>query len=151
MFPPVLRVDVHIGVVANILPWVLSKSRHITIRTATDINSLDQDNQGTDTRRGTGIALLNVIGQCGPLLGTNVFKTTDSPRYIKGMSICAAFTFFTACLALGLRLLLVWENKKLDEKYGSHAKVRVSGTGNSTTGESAVAEENYGPSFRYML
>ncbi len=144
-------VDVYIGVVANILPWVLSKSRRITIRIATSFNSSVQDNQGTDTRRGTGIALLNVIGQCGPLLGTNIFKTTDSPRYIKGMSICAAFTFFTACLALGLRLLLVRENKKLDEQYGSHAKMRVSGTEKSAAGESAVAEENYGPSFRYML
>lgn len=143
-------VNVYIGVVANILPWVLSKSRRIPIRIATSVNSSVKDNQGTDTRRGTGIALLNVIGQCGPLLGTNIFKPTDSPRYIKGMSICAAFTFFTACLALGLRLLLVRENKKLDAKYGFHAEIWVSGT-EMSAGESAVAEENYGPSFRYML
>jgi len=45
----------------------------------------------------------------------------------------------------------VRENKKLDEQYGSHAKMRVSGTEKSAAGESAVAEENYGPSFRYML
>ena len=65
--------------IANILPWVLN-------------------NQGSDTRRGTGIALLNFIGQCGPLLGTNVFPTNEGPRYVKGQAICAAFIFFNAVL-----------------------------------------------------
>ena len=64
------------------------------------------------------------------------------------MSICAAFTFFTAFLAAGLRVLLVWENKRLDEKHGANVMVRREGTGNE---EPAVGEENYGPSFRYML
>ena len=67
------------------------------------------------------------------------------------MSICAAFTFFTAFLALALRLLLVWENKKLDEKHGSSSKEEDGGTTASVHGESAVGEENYGPSFRYLL
>ncbi|KAL8799751.1 MAG: hypothetical protein Q9182_005657 [Xanthomendoza sp. 2 TL-2023] len=77
-----------------------------------------QDNQGSDTRRGTGIALLNTIGQCGPLLGTNIFPSREGPRYTKGMWVSAAFTLLTAFLALGLRVLLVWENKRLDKKYG---------------------------------
>ena len=54
--------------IANILPWVLN-------------------NQGSDTRRGAGILLLNVIGQCGPLLGTNVFPSNEAPRYIKGIGV----------------------------------------------------------------
>lgn len=37
--------------ISNILPWTLN-------------------NQGSDSKRGAGITLLNVIGQCGPLLGT---------------------------------------------------------------------------------
>ena len=28
-----------------------------------------------------GIVLLQIIGQCGPLLGTNVFNKSDEPRY----------------------------------------------------------------------
>ena len=115
--------------IANILPWVTN-------------------NQGSDTRRGAAIMLLNLIGQCGPLLGANIFPGKESPRYIKGMAISAAFTFFTGVLAFGLRTLLVWENRKLDEKYGLR--------GNRDTGEvkgdgMAVGEENYGPDFRYVL
>jgi len=37
--------------IGNILPWVTN-------------------NQGSDTRRGFGIVILNLVGQCGPLLGT---------------------------------------------------------------------------------
>lgn len=106
------------------------------------------DNQGSDTRRGVGIALLNFIGQCGPLLGTNVFPSSEGPRYVKGQAICAAFIFFNGFLAFGLRCLLKWENKKLDEKYGVPP---FQGTNQTGGKESAVSEENYGPSFRYVL
>ena len=67
------------------------------------------------------------------------------------MSICAAFTFFTAFLALGLRALLVWENKKFDEKYGSVLARATHGTTTSMHETSEIGEENYGPTFRYIL
>ncbi|MCJ1399258.1 hypothetical protein MMC11_002460 [Xylographa trunciseda] len=118
--------------IANILPWVLN-------------------NQGSDTRRGTGIAMLNLIGQCGPLLGTNVFPATQSPRYVEGMAICAAFTFFNGFLALSLRTLLKWENKKLDRQHGTQIERIASRTGDPKGHESVVSEENYGPTFRYIL
>ncbi|KAI4173323.1 MAG: hypothetical protein LQ343_003034 [Gyalolechia ehrenbergii] len=108
------------------------------------------DNQGSDTRRGTGIAILNMIGQCGPLLGTNIFPKNESPRYFKGMWVSAAFTLFTGFLALGLRTLLVRENKKLDSKYGPKAP-RSAGGIDASSQKTAVGEENYGPSFRYIL
>lgn len=118
--------------IANILPWVTN-------------------NQGSDTRRGAAIMLLNLIGQCGPLLGTNVFPPAEGPRYIKGMAISAAFTFFTGVLAFGLRTLLVWENRKLDQKYGSRGDRDTGDTGEAKGGGMAVGEENYGPNFRYVL
>lgn len=101
-----------------------------------------------------GIVLLNTIGQCGPLLGTNIFPTSDAPRYIKGQSICAAFMFFNAFLALSLRLLLMWENRKLDREYGKlehTTKSQQVATGQEETAGANVGEENYGPSFRYVL
>jgi hypothetical protein len=101
------------------------------------------DNQGSDTRRGGGIVLLNIIGQCGPFLGTNVFPDAEAPRYVKGMSICAAFMFFTALLALGLRVLLVFENRGLEKKYGPRTEDPKS--------DAPVAEDNYGANFRYVL
>ncbi|PLB55397.1 MFS general substrate transporter [Aspergillus steynii IBT 23096] len=110
--------------IGNILPWSLN-------------------NQGSDTRRGMGIVILNIIGQCGPFLGTNVYPETDGPRYIRGQSICAAFMFFTTILALSLRTLLAWENRRLDEKHGKK--------GEKDATAHTVAEDNYGAGFRYVL
>lgn len=122
--------------IANILPWVLN-------------------NQGSDTRRGAGIVLLNVVGQCGPLLGTRMYPTNEGPFYVKGQSVCAAFMFFTTFLVIVLRTLLVWENKKLDKQYGTLAQQReamaeAARTAGGVT-KTEVAVENYGPLFRYVL
>lgn len=91
------------------------------------------------------IVLINVVGQCGPFLGTNMFPTSDGPRFIKGMSVCAAFMFFSAFLAFSQRLLLMWENVKLDREYGTTTKDKT------TAKSKEVAAENYGPNFRYVL
>ncbi|KAJ5042449.1 uncharacterized protein L3040_004997 [Drepanopeziza brunnea f. sp. 'multigermtubi'] len=109
--------------IGNILPWVLN-------------------NQGNDTRRGTGIAMLNMVGQCGPLLGTRLYPSNEGPYYRKGVWICAAFMLLNGVLALSLRFLLVWENKKLDEKHGIVDSAEEVGT---------IGEENAGPKFRYIL
>ncbi|KAG9243381.1 MFS transporter-like protein [Calycina marina] len=120
--------------IGNILPWVLN-------------------NQGSDTKRGTGIAILNIIGQCGPLLGTRVYPSSGSPYYRTGMWVCAGFMLFNALLALGLRMLLVWENKRLDEKHGVVARMDGSGkTEGENVGDIPVGgDENDGPRFRYVL
>ncbi|ATY62382.1 Major facilitator superfamily general substrate transporter [Cordyceps militaris] len=106
--------------IANVLPWVLS-------------------NQGSDERRGAGIVLLNLVGQCGPLLGTRLYPASERPHYAKGHAICAAFMGFTALLALCLRCFLVWENRKLAQRCPPVEDADREG------------EENYGPSFRYVL
>ena len=100
------------------------------------------DNQGSDTRRGGGLVLSNLIGQCGPILGTRIFPTSESPRYVKCLSICAAFMGLTAVMALGLRVLLVWENKRLDAEYKD---------GGRREKDEAVAVVNYSPNFWYVL
>ena len=73
--------------------------------------------------------------------------------------MCAAFMFFAAVLSLALRFLLVWENRRLDERYGVLSGVGVGkgkggqeevvATPDEKEGESAV--EDYGPRFRYVL
>ena len=62
------------------------------------------------------------------------------------MSICAAFMFFAAVMAFALRILLVWENRRLDQKYDIR-----SGERKETDQGAAVALEDYGPTFRYVL
>lgn len=119
--------------IGNILPWVLN-------------------NQGSDTKRGTGIAILNIIGQCGPLLGTNVYPAKQSPYYREGMWICAAFMLFNGFLAFSLRTLLVWENKKLDQKYGPVGSAAATGDDKVDGAPVAhIGDENDGPNFRYIL
>ena len=122
-------------VIANILPWVMN-------------------NQGSDTRRGAGMVMLNLVGQCGPLLGTNIYPASDGPYYVKGHSICAAFLFFVTCLALGLRTLLAWDNKKLDREHGTieeqHARAAAA-DGDNGKAQAENGLENYGPMYRYVL
>ncbi|KAH8692159.1 major facilitator superfamily domain-containing protein [Talaromyces proteolyticus] len=97
------------------------------------------NNQGSDTRRGAGLVLINVVGQCGSVLSSRIYPTSEGPRYIKGQSVCAAFMFFTAILAFTLRFLLAWDNKNLERKQREADET------------STAAFENYGPSFRYAL
>lgn len=110
------------------------------------------DNQGSDTRRGIGIFMLNFIGQCGPLLGTRLYPAAEGPLYVKGQSVCAAFMGFTCILALSLRTLLWWENKKLDKQYGTleEQHIRMEAQGEDPKAMQAGAE-NYGPMYRFVL
>ncbi|KFY07347.1 hypothetical protein V492_07220 [Pseudogymnoascus sp. VKM F-4246] len=114
--------------IANILPWVLN-------------------NQGTDSKRGAGMALLNIIGQCGPLLGTRIYPKVEGPHYTKGMIICAAFMFFNGFLALVLRTLLQRQNKKLEEE-----ERRVTPAAGGDDKKAILAVENEGTfGYRYIL
>ncbi|KAI0009169.1 MFS general substrate transporter [Xylariaceae sp. FL0662B] len=113
--------------ISNILPWTVN-------------------NQGSDSKRGAGIMLLNMIGQCGPLLGTRIFPEDDQPRYVTGMSICAAFMFFNAILALVLRTYLALENKKLER---NDEAARQAGSVDPKSGSIGLENEGYG--FRYFL
>ncbi|KAI3321362.1 MFS general substrate transporter [Xylariaceae sp. AK1471] len=112
--------------IANILPWTIN-------------------NQGSDSKRGAGIALLGLVGQAGPLLGTRVFPVSERPYYVKGMSICAAFMFFNALLALTLRVYLAWENRTFERK---DAASREAG---DMAKPSSAEFENEGYGFRNVL
>jgi len=71
------------------------------------------NNQATATGKGTGLTLLNIVGQCGPLIGVHVFPKDQGPLYVQGMAICAGFMAFgVAGLAGILRLVLNHANKR---------------------------------------
>ena len=71
------------------------------------------NNQDSDSKRGTGVAMLNLLGQFGPLVGTRLYPDDDKPYYVKGMAVCGGFMFFVGVLALILRIILASENKRL--------------------------------------
>ncbi|KAI0489855.1 major facilitator superfamily domain-containing protein [Xylaria cf. heliscus] len=74
------------------------------------------NNQPTEGRRGGGFALLQVVGQCGPLLGAQLYPDRDAPFFETGMWACAAAMAGIAVLALILRAYLVRLNRKLDKE-----------------------------------
>ena len=71
------------------------------------------NNQRSESGQGAGLAMLNVIGQMGPFLGTHLYPESDGPYYVKGMSICGGFMLLVACLALVLRRILMVKNARL--------------------------------------
>ncbi|BGO97348.1 putative High-affinity nicotinic acid transporter (putative) [Rhodotorula toruloides] len=71
-----------------------------------------------DSKRGAGFLLLNLVGQCGPFLGTRLYPANEGPYYHKGMAICCAFMFFVTLLVSLLRLILIRENRRRDALYG---------------------------------
>lgn len=76
------------------------------------------DNRVEKEGKGASIAILNIIGQCGPLLGTRLYPESDGPWYIRGMATCSFFMVLVAILALGLRLLLQRANRRtVDTMY----------------------------------
>lgn len=70
----------------------------------------------TESQRSGGYTILATIGQCGPLLGTNVFPESEKPYYRKGMWISAAFCLLVAGTAVVLSLWLIHENKQMDKE-----------------------------------
>lgn len=77
------------------------------------------DNRVEKEGKGASIAILNIIGQCGPLLGTRLYPESDGPWYIRGMTICSFFMIVVAILAFVLRILLQRENRAVADN-GEH-------------------------------
>jgi hypothetical protein len=77
------------------------------------------DNQGSASKRGAGLVLFGMIGQCGPILGARLYPTEEGPIYAKGMGINAGLLFFAAILSVVLSGLMWKENKRRDKEYGA--------------------------------
>ena len=73
------------------------------------------NNQDSNSKRGTGVVMLNLLGQFGPLVGTRLYPNTDKPYYVKGMTVCSLFMFLVALLAWWLRRFLIRENERWKE------------------------------------
>jgi MFS family permease len=75
------------------------------------------NNQASDEGKGTGIAVLNVVGQMGPLIGTRLYPDVEGPYYLNGMIVCAVAMGMVAVLAFALRLVLSRENDRRRGKW----------------------------------
>ena len=78
---------------------------------------------GTESKRSGGWAIFQTLGQCGPLLGTNVFPESEKPYYVKGSWISTSFCLLVAVVSAGLSFSLWRENKKLDRIFDEDADI----------------------------
>ena len=76
------------------------------------------DNQGSASKRGAGLILFGIIGQCGSILGAHLFPASERPKYVKGMAICASLLFFGTIMTQVLSCCLRLQNKIRDKKHG---------------------------------
>ncbi len=103
--------------------WENTKTRYFALYPAaagffsavTIIITWTINNQETDSKKGTGMAILNILGQMGPLVGTSIFPEKDGPYYVKGMTLCAAFMCLVGILAATLRWVL--KRKNIEGKH----------------------------------
>lgn len=72
----------------------------------------------TDSKRAVALAVLATGGQCGPVLGTNIFPKSDKPYYRKGMWISCGACLLVVVTSSMQMVILHRANKKRDAKYG---------------------------------
>ncbi|KXH40537.1 major facilitator superfamily transporter [Colletotrichum nymphaeae SA-01] len=114
----------------------------VTLTVAWSIN-----NQASESRQGGGFALMQIIGQCGPLVGTRLYPDRDAPFYAPGMQTCAGAMLAVAVLALFLRFYLSHLNRKTDAAcaVGSEAEEEEGLVGSGGRKRTVIE------GFRYML
>lgn len=67
-------------------------------------------------KRSASIAICNMIGNCANIYGSYMYPKSAGPQYTIGGSANSAICAAVALLALGLRLILKRENKKLEKR-----------------------------------
>ena len=100
---------------AGVYPATMGFFSAITIIITWTLNKQD-----SASSKGTGIAMLNFIGQLGPLVGVHLYPESEGPYYVKGMTICAGFMVAVGALAIGLRAILAAKNR---ESRGVYSRV----------------------------
>ena len=98
-------------------------------------------NVGGQTKRAVANALQISIGNCGAVIGTQLYRTEDSPRYIVGHSVALAYTIMSASLTLFTWWYLTRENKKKD----------VVQPGDGVVGGAGGLRGDDDPKWRFML
>ncbi|KFY08226.1 hypothetical protein V492_06427 [Pseudogymnoascus sp. VKM F-4246] len=98
---------------AAIYPAAIGFFSVITIVITWSIN-----NQESESKQGAGFAMLQLVGQCGPLIGTRMYPDVDAPYYTRGMAGCSAAMVVVATLAIILRFYLSRKNRSNDIQNG---------------------------------
>jgi len=81
------------------------------------------NNSESESGRGTGMAILQVVGQCGPLLGTRLYPEDEGPYYVRGMAVCGAAMVAVGLLVGVQRWRLKRANRERDRKEAMEGRV----------------------------
>lgn len=77
-------------------------------------------NVGGQTKRAVANAMQISIGNCGAVIGTQIYRAEDSPRFVVGHSVALGYTVVSACLTIVTWRYLARQNKKKEaEEPGS--------------------------------
>ena len=74
-----------------------------------------QSNQVSDTCRGIGIDLFQLVGQCGSVLDCRLYSKLQGLCFVKGTPSVPHQTRFVTFWRYSFRILLICENEKLDQ------------------------------------
>lgn len=77
------------------------------------------NNEGTKEGKGTGFAALQMVGQCGSLVGAGMFPDKGGPYWAGQMAVCAGGMVWVGLGSWGLRWWLGRQNRKREgeERY----------------------------------
>ncbi|KAG9313643.1 major facilitator superfamily domain-containing protein [Chiua virens] len=75
-------------------------------------------NLGSESKRATGIPMFMAIGQGGSVLGSQLYPSTDGPRYITGFATTCALNGLGGVLAIVLYLSYKWDNARREAAHG---------------------------------
>lgn len=105
------------------------------------------NNIGGSLKRGTGIAMQVMGGNCGGIIASYVYLTKDSPRFVKGHSILIGFISMAFFLTLFMTIFLRRENAHRDKLAGESGPVSL--TDEQKLLEAEIADD--APWFRYTV
>ena len=103
------------------------------------------NNNSSDSKRGAGLAILAIFGQCSSFLSSAVFPKANAPFFVKGCAIGCGFTGSIVILSLALHFRLASINRAKDQMYG---KI-VEGEEKEQMDVTDLGDNH--PRFRYLL
>ena len=98
-------------------------------------------NVGGQTKRAVANALQISIGNCGAVIGTQIYRAEDSPRFVVGHSVALAYTITSTCLTFFTWRYLAGENKKKEAME----------PGSGIVGGEGGLEGDEDPRWRFMI
>ncbi|KXH45769.1 major facilitator superfamily transporter [Colletotrichum nymphaeae SA-01] len=101
-------------------------------------------------KRSACIAIANMIGNTATIYGSYMYPSSTGPQYVPGGSANTAICVLVAILALVLRYLHKWENKKLEKAELDDAAALAEGGGGEKTAPVDLKQERRAAGFRYI-